>query len=465
MAAISTVVFSATLAVLSGRFGYDVDVIDMPCLTLVGLLVGAGAAYSSGLPRLVVASGSSGSQHRFLAIALTAGLVARLIMFGSAPILEDDYNRYLWDGAVTAHGYSPYAVPPLAVIEGRVQGPLQDLAADAGAALGRINHKSLTTIYPPVAQGAFALAHLIGPWSLAAWRGVLLAFDVATLGLLVLMLDVTDRSRLWCTLYWLNPVVLKEVFNSTHMEAVILPFVLLALLLAMRRRPLAASTALGLAAGAKFWPALLLPLMLRGAWPRERTRSAAAALVFAGLFTLWLAPMVIHGVDEANGLVAYADGWQINSALFPVIVGLLSSFRDWIGFSAVDANGLARMLIAILLAVLALFLAHRRLNGLDDLIARASVAVSALVLLSPALYPWYTVWMAPFLVFRPYRAFLMLTALIPLYYSFFHFAARGTLEIFNSYVVPGIWAPVWIVLFWGMAGAAFSYRECARSQQ
>jgi hypothetical protein len=456
LAAVLTTMFSLALTVLSRRFGYDVDVIEMPCLTFVALMVGTGAAYAIGLPRLIGTSIRSGSMEGYLAIALIAGLVARLILFASEPILEDDYNRYLWDGAVTASGYNPYAASPLVVIEGRVPDPPKSLAVDAGPVLPRINHKSLTTIYPPVAQVAFALAHLVAAWSLSAWRAILLVCDIATLGLLILLLDMTGRPRLWCALYWLNPVVLKEVFNSAHMEAVILPFVLLALLLASRHRPVWATGALSFAVGAKFWPALLLPLVLRQLWGKRR-RLTIATFVFASLSVFWLAPMLGSGPDKSNGLLAYVEHWQTNSALFPLVAALLSSLSGLVGFDA-HAGGLARVLIAFLLLALSAAASIRRLDGVDDLIARASVVVAALVLLSPAQYPWYSMWLAPFLVFRPYRAFLLLTVLIPLYYASFYFAAREAPEIFNTYVVWVIWVPVWTVLLWDALRPASSDR-------
>ncbi len=49
-------------------------------------------------------------------------------------MLEDDYQRYLWDGAVTAAGANPYAVSPQAA---RALGPataLGRLAVEAGPA-------------------------------------------------------------------------------------------------------------------------------------------------------------------------------------------------------------------------------------------------------------------------------------------------------------------------------------------
>lgn len=457
IAAAMTVTFSVALAVLSRRFGYDVDVIEMPCLTFVALMVGVGAVYAIGLPRLIGTSIRSGPMEGYLAIALIAGLVARLILFASDPILEDDYNRYLWDGGVTAGGYNPYWASPLAVLEGRDPDPPRSLAIDAGPLLPRINHKSLTTIYPPVAQAMFALAHLVEPWSLSAWRAVLLVCDLATVGLLILLLDMTGRSRLWCALYWLNPVVLKEVFNSAHMEAVILPFVLLALLLASRRCPVWATGALSFAVGAKFWPVLLLPVILRQLWDKRSTL-AVTTVLFACVLVLWLAPMLGSGSTQSSGLLAYVVHWQTNSALFPLIAASFSSLLSSVGLGEAHGGGLARVLIAFLLLAFSAVASIRRLDGADDLIARAGAVVAALVLLSPAQYPWYSVWLAPFLVFRPYRAFLLLTALIPLYYASFHFAAREAPEVFNTYVVWAIWVPVWTVLLWVAAMPIVSNR-------
>ena len=43
-----------------------------------------------------------------LYVILAAGLFCRLLMFLPEPVMEDDYQRYMWDGAVTANGYNPY---------------------------------------------------------------------------------------------------------------------------------------------------------------------------------------------------------------------------------------------------------------------------------------------------------------------------------------------------------------------
>lgn len=438
-ASLALIAYAAILTLMSGSFGYDVDVVDMPCLLLVATLMAAGTAYALAIPGLVNQSQGAAVilQHRLLVLVLFAGLAARATLFGSEPILEDDYNRYLWDGAVAASGQNPYAHSPLAVRNGQAPSELTALAAQSGDVFQRINHKSLTTIYPPVAQAAFAIA----PWSLTAWRGVLLVCDIGTFLLLIRLLDAVGRPRLWVALYWLNPVVLKEIFNSAHMEAILLPFVLLALLLTAKRRPLWATASLGIAAGIKFWPVVLAPIVLRSLWGHP-FRLAAGTAILGSLMALWLAPMLLDGVGETTGLVAYVDRWQTNSALFPVIEGSVSAFQDWIGLTKLSPGLLARGVIAASLVGLASVLAYRPIHGAGDLVARSAVIVGTLVVLSPAQYPWYTVWMAPFLAFHAYPAFLLLSALIPIYYTLFHFVARDQGALFNDYIVWIIWAPV-----------------------
>lgn len=42
------------------------------------------------------------------------GLAIRLPWFTTPPMLDTDALRYLWDGALAAHGISPWAAPPAA---------------------------------------------------------------------------------------------------------------------------------------------------------------------------------------------------------------------------------------------------------------------------------------------------------------------------------------------------------------
>jgi hypothetical protein len=447
MLGLLVVAFAAALTLLSERFGYAYDVAEMPVRALVALLVAAGVVFCLALPPLIRATLMFDARTvRLVTVGIcVAGVAARLVLFASEPMLEDDYQRYLWDGAVTAAGADPYAVPPQAARALAPDTTLGALAREAGPVARRINHPELTTLYPPVAQAAFALAHLLRPFSLAAWRVLLLACDLATLALILALLREAGRSPLWSALYWWNPLVLKELINSAHMDAVVMPLVLLGLLLAARRRQVAGGLSLVVAAGAKIWPLLLLPLVLRplGAAP---ARLALAVALCAGLLSVLLAPILQSGLDASSGLAAYAAHWQTNSALFPAVQGAVSALLAPLDLTQASTGLAARAVIAATLGGVAVALSLKPTGDADALLGRASLLVGTLVLLSPAQFPWYAAWFAPFLAFRPWAGFLILTATAPLYYMSFYLTAAGEPELFGRTVVWLIWLPVWTAL-------------------
>ena len=446
-AAASVVMLALALTAVSQRFGYATEVIDMPVLPVAAMLVAAGLAFAAGLPRLVqyASSVDAWTLRVLLSIMIAAGLAARLILFASEPVLEDDYQRYLWDGAVTASGANPYASAPRDVIDARGTHDLSAIAGNSGPIIKRINHPQLTTIYPPVAQAAFALAHSLAPWSLTAWRGVLLGCELATLGLLLALLNITGRSPLWSAIYWWNPLVLKEVANSAHMDAVVVAFVLLALFLAVTRRTVFASAALGFAVAAKLWPVVLLPLVLRPLLAEPR-RLMTAIAVFVAVASVALWPMLMTAHLRPSGLVAYAQTWSTNSALVPILQSSAAALLAALGLSSDLAPIAARGILATTIATITVLAVSAAIASPQDMLVRAGLVVAAVVLLAPAQYPWYALWLVPLLCFAPRAPLLLMTATLPLYYATFHFAARETLESAQPILIAMIWGPVWAAL-------------------
>ena len=192
---------AAILVLNRARFDWAFELVDIPAgwfalgLGLAGLLV-------LPLPWLVQHSAPLERREKkhLLIFVVVIGLALRASRFLVEPVLEDDYYRYLWDGGVTAHGHNPYAFAPATANEEGSETAIGRLAEQAGVVMDRINHPDLKTIYPPVAQAAFALAHLIEPWSVRAWRFVCLGGELATLALLIALLGAAARSPLWAEL-------------------------------------------------------------------------------------------------------------------------------------------------------------------------------------------------------------------------------------------------------------------------
>lgn len=377
--------------------------------------------------------------RRTLAAIFVIGLAARLVMFGSLPVLEDDWHRYLWDGAVVAAGADPYAHAPadatpvnrLGEVQARSGDPdlakLQDLAAEAPLVYWRINYPYFKTIYPPLAQGAFALAHGIAPFSLDAWRAVLLAADLASFALIGWTLTLFGRSPLWAGLYWWNPVVILEGFNSGHMDVLVVPFLVAALALARLDRLRLAVIVLAGATAVKLWPVLLAPALIRTRLfrPWQVAGLAAIFLAVAG-FLLWpqLAPAL---GDPDQGLVAYSEGWRRHSFLFAVLAdGVLAGLAD--------PDRAARIVVAIMVASGALVFAVKSAPDGRDLPLALAAVTALLIFLSPTGYPWYQIWLAAFIPFVPRAGFLALVVASPFYY--FRFLFGDEAAIYQWGVVP-----------------------------
>jgi len=433
------------LTLASPQFGYDHAVRDMPVPWLVGGLALAGVLYLA-LLRLIPATLRKipGKSYALLLFVLVLGLAMRLLMFASEPVLEDDYQRYLWDGAMTAHGLNPYEVSPEDAKTAEPEtSAIGRLAIASGDVLDRVNHPELRTVYPPVAQGVFALSHVLGPWSLQTWRALCLLAEIATVALLLLLLRELGRSPLWVALYWWNPLAVKELINSGHLEALLIPVVLGAIVLAIHRRSLLSTLALVVATGLKLWPVLLLPLVWRPLAERPRMLLLTVALT-AVLGLALAAPILWAGFDQNSGLVAYAQNWKTNSALYPQLEALAGVWSGWIG--GFEPWIVARSAVALVLSGLALWLARQPFRTPDDLIQKCVLLIGALVLLSPAQFPWYFLWVLPLMPLRPVLGLLALTVTMPLYYLGFYFIARDSYELFASTIVWFVWVPVWLLL-------------------
>ncbi len=437
---LALIVLQVALAAISPFLFYQIG--TPPALTFVatGLLIAAGLVWL--LSVLHVREGCGG--RWLLPWVIGVGAVLRGITLFSQPILETDYYRYLWDGGVTAHGLNPYAFAPNDAMAGPGEGApvaaeLGALAEQSGQVIRRVSYPELRTIYPPVAQCFFALAHWLRPWSLTAWRVVALGLDGATLLLLIALLRAARLPLASLVIYWWNPLVVKELINTAHMEVAVLPFVVGALLLAARGRPVWAAGSLALGVGAKLWPIILLPLLLRPLFAAPRKLLAALG-VFALVVGAVFLPVYWAGLDESSGFVAYARGWEMNDGLFMCL--------SWAAAALGGGPTVARAGVAAAVVLAALLLSRTAPRDASDLCGRALLIIAVMFLLSPTQFPWYYVWMVPLLAVRPRGSLLLYTALLPLYYLRFAFKTMGNVNAFDYGIVWVEHAPVICLLLW-----------------
>jgi len=439
------IVATTVITLISPRFALDTPLIKHPVILLVSLMIFSGITY------FVISYRSANliSSKGLLIFTITLGLALRIVTIFSTPILEDDYFRYLWDGAVTSKVYSPYEYSPEQILNGNgakaIPFALKNLAKESGEIIHQINHPQLKTIYPPIAQSAFVIAHWLKPWSVLSWRIVLLFFDIITLILLLKILRTLNLPNSAVLVYWWNPLLVKETFNSGHLDVIAFPFVLGALLLSLRKNYLWSVVLLTLSIGVKLWPMVLIPLVLR-----PLTKKPKLLLSAIGLFFLILVPLMIPyyttGINESSGLLAFGQSWQNNDSIFKILVWGSQLILEMLGKHPGDGQFIARILVFILIIAWISYVSSQDINEPKELFEKSLLIIAAVFLLIPTQYPWYYSWMLPFLAVAPRPSLLLLTLVLPLYYLRYYLEPRGMLAYFNYLVVWIEFVPVWILL-------------------
>lgn len=344
---------------------------------LAVLLVLAQQAWAAGAWRPVIVAGmflafavgartvAALPERTAVRAAVLGGLGLQLIALRVRPWSTDDYLRYVWDGRVLLSGVNPYRYPPGdAALAG-----LRDTWLFPDGVTPALNHPTVRTIYPPVAQYFFAALEAL-PGGDGQGRVLQVCFAVIAVATALLMVRACRRSGIdprrvvwwaWC------PTVILEAGGNAHIDTLAALLLVAAMLAATKERWLASGVLIGLATGTKLTPALAglaLP-------PRAWVRAGGAALAVLGLSYL---PFLVGGVDVSGYLLGYADEeardrWDLlrpllPDAVVPVVGGVL--------------------FVALVVAV-----ASGWLRSLTSVPERAAVIVGGSWLLLTPAYPWY----------------------------------------------------------------------------
>lgn len=352
------------------------DLVHAPGLFLSFVVV-AFACYATGMWRLTSLHGP-----RPMLIIVAVAVAARVVLIPASPSLSTDIYRYVWDARVAHAGISPYLYAPWAT-------ELESLR-DAEV-FPRLNHPTWRTIYPPGAQAFFQAVYRLRPDSVLAMKAALGLAELIGLAAVFGLLRASGRPVSQLVIYAWNPLVLFEVWGMGHLDGLILPAVTGAAWAALRTRYVTAGMLLGLGALVKLYPAALLPLLPTAGWP-------AAGSAFLVVAALGYAPAWLAGTPVAGSLPRYVSEEYFNP-------GLLRSVLD---------------VPALTLAVAGLWVVFVSAVRRDlSLSARAVLLIGGLTLLSPNIFPWYAVWLVPFLAVAPSAPWIAFTGSVMFAYAFF----------------------------------------------
>jgi hypothetical protein len=327
-----------------------------------------------------------------LAIVIGFAVAFRVLLLFSPLVLSSDLYRYVWDGRVQRAGINPYRYAPKA--DALLM--LRDTAI-----YPQIHRPELITIYPPGAQMLFTLITTVVPDSVRGMKATMVLGDLATLGLLVCLLRSHSSNPERVLLYAWSPLVVFEFAGSGHVDALMLPFLLLALQARRVARPGLAGMLLGLATLVKLYPAVLLPALYRR---RERRLLVGFGVV---LVLGYLPYAAGAGTQVVGYLPQYFGPWEdFNGGL-----------RYFLILALAPLTGSARSMALGFCATLLLLVAVAVQRCGTHYIGRAYRMISAYLLLVPTtLHPWYLIWILPCLCFYPVWGWLYLSGAVGLSY-------------------------------------------------
>ncbi len=307
------------------------------------------------------------------------------------PGADDDIHRYVWDGRLQRLGYNPYLVIPSDPAAQRLHTP----------ETRNLNNPDLPSPYPPGAQLFFRAVTAIHESTFA----LKVAFVLCDLTIALVLLDLLRTSgrgaHLVLAFAW-NPLLGIEVAGSGHIDIVgALLLVASAAALARRWRATAA-VARGLAIAVKFLPIVLLPLY----WKRVRIRDAVLAAVVVGLLYV---PFLSHGRIPIGSLGTYVQNFRFNGPVFAI-------------FDRVAPPQLLAGLAVLVGLATATWLRSATRRGSSEVFAWP---MAASLVCAPAVFPWYLLWLLPFLTSASTLLIILWTvSVIPVYVQW-HLRALG----------------------------------------
>ena len=385
------------LTICSRNFGDRGGPYFMASLTLAGI------AYLLAMREFFATPKFEGRiSRRVLVIGLVLAASWHVEFLRAPAGTDDDIHRYVWDGRLQRLGYNPYLVVP------------SDPAVKGLhiAETRNLNNPDLPSPYPAGAQ-LFFRAVTAAQESIFAFK---VAFVVCELAIVFVLLDVLRCTRqaphLVLAFAW-NPLSAIEVAGSGHIDVVGALLLVLSAAALVRRWRATSAVALGLAIAVKFLPVVLLPLC----WKRVRIRDAALAAAVLGLLYV---PFLNHGRIPIGSLGTYVRNFRFNGPVFAIL----------------DHVAPPQLLVGLALLVGLVTATWLRRVAPEWSPDQFAWPVAASLLCAPVVFPWYLLWLLPFLTSASTLLIIVWTvSIIPTYVQWHLSTLRGSWRALPGWVM------------------------------
>jgi alpha-1,6-mannosyltransferase len=332
---------------------------------------------------------------------IITGIIFRITLIPAAPTTSPDVFRYIWEGKIISHGVNPYQVPPDAPSLNQYQSDLWS----------KVGFKNMTSIYPPFAQVAFLIGHMISNESALGLKIVYLICEIVTLIFLLKLLRLKKLSPGYIILYAWLPIPIMEYFINAHVDAVGIAFLVLFLYHIEKGRNNISAVFFALSILVKFYPLMLYPLLIKKIGIKKLV---PFTLIFLFTSIVFYAPFITSDFAIKNSLTTYLLRWEFNGSVY----NLIKVFSD---------RDLARIICSIMLIIAIAVISYQY----RDFVNGAFGVFLSFVIFATTIYPWYLGWIA---------------ALNPLLNFYSVFSLLFTSNFSNFTPLGKVWQEYWRVL-------------------
>lgn len=342
---------------------------------------------------------------------ITFGIFFRLLLLLLTPNLSEDVYRFLWDGKLWWEGIDAYAFLPSEIAKENILSP--ELFA-------QLNSPNYYSIYPPLNQLIFAFGAIFENTTLGiiSIRLFVILAEIGTLILLPKVLKQYGKDPKFLLFYAFNPLVILELSGNLHFEALVIFFLIWAILEFEKRRNHKSAIALGLAVSFKLVPLILLASFFRKLNLRQYIKFILLACLVAAIsFLPFLFSDALKGISTSTSL--YFKNFEFNASLYYLIREIGFAVK---GYNIIATAGPLMGILAFSGMVIFNILASSKLK----LPERMLWTYMIYFLLATTVHPWYVL---PILV----------------------------LGILSEYKFPVLWSFMVFFTYWGYS--QFGYQE------
>ena len=373
---------------------------------------------------------------RWLALGLP--VLFNLTLLLGPPATSIDVMSYISHGHIEAAGGNAYVEPSSSL---------------AGSSIGsRLESFGWRPVHPVSPYGPLwsqieTTTTRVGSVNemITAFKALAIAFSLGSAALIWMILGrVHPQHQLFGTILYLwNPLIVIELAGEGHNDAAVVFFVLLGLILTIRRRPGGAILATSAGILTKYLPLLFVPLQAVYLWrPQVNSRHFFRSVIIGATAGLVLAVVAFAprwaGVETFEGV--RLTGQLGNTGSTPTL--LLHGLSR-----VVPSSGATVVVSVITMGGLVAWLwwqAKMVIDAVTLLRAYAAVAVVYMLVASPSFWPWYAVLPVALMALVPEAAFLTLLLAVSI-------GARLVAPLDTLYVAEVIDRGSFLLTTWSMA--------------